>query len=197
MIHRPDNIAYPTEAHDRICELEQESFWFIHRKHCISQLLQTLSNPHEIWDIGAGTGFISEHLQNEGYSVVPVEPDPSGLFHCQKRGLAQVRKESIHSSSFPAKSMETILLLDVLEHIEEDEAFLHRLHELQKDAGHIILTVPALPSLWSQADDEAGHFRRYTRTGLRNLIEKEGWKVLFLSYFFSLLPPLIWIKRKN
>ena len=89
------------------------------------------------------------------------------------------------------------LFLDVLEHIEEDEAVLRQLHQAAKPRGGLLVTVPQHPGLWSAADDSACHKRRYTRQELINKVVSAGFKVLRLTSFVSLLLPLLWASRRT
>ena len=65
---------------------------------------------------------------------------------------------------------------------------------LKKD-GRLYLTVPALGSLWSAEDEEAGHYRRYTSRKLRRVIRQAGLELDYLTYFFTALPVPIFLLR--
>ena len=59
----------------------------------------------------------------------------------------------------------------------------------------LYITVPSHNYLWSKDDNEAGHFRRYSLRGLKDLIEASGFKIIFQTYFFSFLPIPILLLR--
>jgi hypothetical protein len=84
-----------------------------------------------------------------------------------------------------------VLLMDVIEHIEDDTGFLTGLRArpyLDRET-RLLITVPAFQSLFSSHDTFLGHYRRYSTASLRRLIERSGFKVLDIVYFFgSLLP---------
>lgn len=97
-------------------------------------------------------------------------------------------------------SADTLMLLDVLEHIEDDEKFLMLLHKKLKTGGKVIVTVPAFQSLWSSEDDAAGHFRRYRIQEIKQLFSNCGFNIEFASYFmgFLYLPILmirVWLEK--
>lgn len=93
-----------------------------------------------------------------------------------------MEEENIRDSS-----VEQILLLDVLEHIKDDDCFLKLLNKKMIGGGRILLTVPAFQVLWSSEDDRAGHYRRYTLGQLRKRAEDAGFRVCYINYFFSFL----------
>ncbi len=83
-----------------------------------------------------------------------------------------------------------IALLDVLEHIEDDEAALRSIRTLLKPGGRILLTVPANRWMWSAHDTVHHHFRRYNPGSLRAVASAAGLKLYHLSHFNTLLFPL-------
>ena len=79
-------------------------------------------------------------------------------------------------------------LFDVLEHIEQEAEFLSLVSGMLSVHGLVFLTVPAYAWLWSREDEEAGHFRRYTRTSLAGVLERAGFRIEYSTYIFSVLP---------
>jgi SAM-dependent methyltransferase len=83
-----------------------------------------------------------------------------------------------------------IAILDVIEHIDEDEAGLESLARKLKPGGKILITVPAFPWMWSAHDVVNHHKRRYTKKTLRALVAAAGLRIEMMSWFNSLLFPL-------
>ena len=85
-----------------------------------------------------------------------------------------------------------ILLMDVLEHIQDDRAFLANLMKrpMVGPETRFIVTVPAYQSLFSAHDVFLKHFRRYTNRELRDRLEQAGLRVIDIGYFFASLLPL-------
>jgi hypothetical protein len=81
--------------------------------------------------------------------------------------------------------------MDVLEHIEDDKRFLEKLADLARPGTHIVITVPALRSLWSVHDVTAGHVRRYEKAELERLFVGLPVSVRALGFFNARLYPLI------
>jgi hypothetical protein len=86
-------------------------------------------------------------------------------------------------------------MLDMLEHVEDDEGLLRTGRRLLSEGGHILIAVPAFPSLWSKHDEILHHKRRYARSGLRRLVERAGFTVEHLTFFNCFLFPVAWVKR--
>jgi hypothetical protein len=64
-----------------------------------------------------------------------------------------------------------------------------------KDDGLVFMTVPAYQTLWSDEDDDAGHFRRYTLTQIENRLIQAGFKIEYSTYIFSILPLPVFLLR--
>ena len=69
---------------------------------------------------------------------------------------------------------DTIILLDVLEHIEDDVGLLRRIAANLAPGGRLILKVPAIPWLYSELDQVIGHYRRYDRRALEDCVSRSG-----------------------
>ena len=89
----------------------------------------------------------------------------------------------------------TPAMLDVLEHIDDDVGSLRTLSERLRGEGSILVTVPALPWLWSDHDEIHHHKRRYTKAGLRKVLHDAGFETVSVGYFNTLLFPLAIVQR--
>lgn len=78
---------------------------------------------------------------------------------------------------------DTIICLNVLEHVDDDIAALQAMRRLLAPAGRLILLVPALPALYGTMDKALGHHRRYQRGSLTSLLDATGFKVAHVEYF--------------
>lgn len=190
-------ISYPTEGNEILHALEDGSFWFTHRNACIQAVVAAHppAGGGAIFDIGGGNGFVSMGLASAGFEVVLVEPGPVGARNARARGLEHVICATTHAARFKPGSLPAVGLFDVLEHLEDDRAFLDHVRSMLHEDGRVYITVPAYGWLWSEEDVSAGHFRRYTRRGLVDVIEGAGLEVLFSSYFFGFLPLPILLLR--
>ena len=188
-------VSYPQEGNNNCLALEADSFWFEHRSQCIQALMQRYPPPGVVFDIGGGNGYVAMGLQRAGIPVALVEPGQQGVQNARRRGVALLVCASLEDAGFLAGSLPAVGLFDVLEHIQADKPFLSSIRDLMAPGGRVYLTVPAFQSLWSADDDYAGHYRRYHLAGLRRVLTGAGFKVLYNTYLFFVLPLPIFLVR--
>jgi len=143
----------------------------------------------DILEVGCGignlTGFLLDHGKvlisdvNEKYLQVAGEkfrghPNLKGSFRWD------IREKLAENFS---NSFDTIVCLNVLEHLEDDEGVLNNFFDSLPKGGRLILLVPALKGLYNRLDREIGHFRRYSKKELTRKITLSGFRILFLTYF--------------
>ena len=92
--------------------------------------------------------------------------------------------------------IDTIVCLNVLEHIAPDETVLRAYYELLEPGGHAIILVPAHPSLFSPCDTALGHVRRYTQTELHTKMQAAGFEVVMMEEFNRLGVPGWWLNKQ-
>jgi hypothetical protein len=151
-----------------------------------------------VLDIGCGDAFISDKLQKsidlESYDGVDIY-----LSDSQIRQLSKIENNIILHKNFNGLNDEyynLILILDVIEHVENDYAFINDIvNKYAAPHALILLTAPAFNFLFSSHDLFLGHFRRYSLKQLIALIHDLGYECLTSGYmFFSLIPiRLIWL----
>jgi SAM-dependent methyltransferase len=189
-------VSYPAEGNRDCFALEDGSFWFAHRNACLLALLRQFPATGPFFDVGGGNGFVAAALQSEaGLPVVLVEPGADGVRHAQARGLQTVVQATLKEARFRDGSLPAVGFFDVLEHIDDEQGFLCEIRRCLAADGRIYLTVPAGRWLWSDADVQAGHFRRYTFASLRRALERAGFRPLFMSKMFSPLPLPLFLCR--
>ncbi len=91
---------------------------------------------------------------------------------------------------------DTVVMLDVLEHLADDYEMLRRLHALIQPGGTVILKVPALAWLYSRMDQAIGHHRRYSRPALSELLQRAGFAPVRIEYFNWLGAAGWWLNGK-
>ena len=98
----------------------------------------------------------------------------------------------------PDASVDAVVMLNVLEHIENDAEAVRQVKRILKPGGILVLEVPAGPSLYDVYDRYLMHCRRYSLTGLRNLLDSEGFRIIRQSHLGCFLYPLFsLVKRRN
>jgi SAM-dependent methyltransferase len=183
---------------DRMAELDQHHWWFLARRRILKRLIERVVKPPKkarILEVGCGTGHNLAMLKEFG------QLDASELDRCA-RALANKRlPRKVKEAKLPDLSMfkrneyDLIALLDVLEHVPDDLGSLRAIHRRLKPGGALLLTVPANPWMWSAHDTAHHHFRRYTKKQLKELFLRSGLEIELLSYFNTLLYPLVAVAR--
>jgi SAM-dependent methyltransferase len=191
-----DAVSYPAEGNDFCFAVEETSFWFAHRNRAIAEAVRILPpGGGPLLDVGAGNGFVAAALQRAGYDVIAIEPNEAGAANALRRGVNPVVRGTLQSAGFREGSAGAIGLFDVVEHIEGDRDFMAAIRRYLRPDGRVYLTVPAFGALWSDEDEHAGHFRRYSLASLRALLGGAGLEVEYATYFFSPLPLPIFLLR--
>ncbi len=138
----------------------------------------------EVLEVGAGIGANTELLAGRGFSSwTCLEPDaalagdielPDGRY---RRAVGTIQDLPAH------ERFDSILYIDVLEHIEDDQAELILAADRLKPGGSLIVLSPAHPFLFTEFDRAIGHYRRYTRSSLRALKPPALWerKMIYLD----------------
>jgi len=174
---------------------EASHFWFLARKKYILSLFNKhVSKNMSIIEIGAGTGDVSRMLIDNGYDVSAGELYTEGLEFARSYGLKKLYCFDLRKPPF-MDHFDAVGLFDVLEHIEDDTDALINIRKVLKPGGTLVMTVPAYKWLWHEGDVKAGHKRRYTRKGLNNILKKAGYRVHESKYFFSILLPLLFMRK--
>ncbi len=141
----------------------------------------------DVLEVGAGIGTMTRALA-ETYPkahIMSIEPDPA-LFALLNERVAGSRVETATLSTHELehqRQFDSVLYVNVLEHIEDHVGELQRAASLLRPGGHIGIIVPALPRLYGSLDAKTGHFRRYQKQALRQVAEQAGFVVTDLHYF--------------
>jgi len=189
--------SFSPERLRRISELEQWHFWFVGRRSLLIRLLSEYlpEKSSYVLDLGCGTGHTMALLENQGYRVAGMEMLAEGLKLAQGQAPAAslVQADALRLP-LAQHSFDAVLLLDVLEHVD-DQALLSEVHRVTRPGGLLFVTVPALSCLWSYRDVAAGHLRRYSLTGLQELLISGRFHVYHITYFQFFLLPLLMVTR--
>ena len=136
--------------------------------------------------MGAGIGTFSEFVINSPgvESLLSVEP-AENVFPVLARKFGshkQVRtvKADIHQVDL-VDGADSLVAVNVLEHVEDDEAFLRAATKIVVPGGHLLLFVPAHQFLFGTLDAAFDHYRRYSKSGLSSLLLRAGWDPVTIS----------------
>jgi 2-polyprenyl-3-methyl-5-hydroxy-6-metoxy-1,4-benzoquinol methylase len=142
-------------------------------------------------EVGAGIGNISKLLEKHVEHLTAFEPNNNLI---QKLKMSLNGKSTIINSILtPKLTFDSIVYINVLEHIKNDRIELLKARNALTDNGHLIIFVPALQWLYSDFDRSIGHYRRYNKKQLTTLIKEAGFEVIKAKYLDmpGILPWLI------
>jgi hypothetical protein len=180
----------PLESHLlRQVTHRRTSFWHEIRARAVLDHVP-VDRPTTVADIGAGAGLLGDILRRDrplaDYRFYEPLESAATLVGARHGPEAQM------SSSAELDGADVITLLDVVEHIDDDRAFVTELVSHAPAGAIVVVTVPALPSLWSTWDEQLGHYRRHTKQSLTQLFAGLPVATVEVSYLFpELLPPAI------
>jgi SAM-dependent methyltransferase len=172
----------PTEF-EAMLEMDERHWWYRGRRRVLSAVLDGVELPAQptLLDAGCGSGRTLDMLARYGRPV-GTELNPVGVEAARRRGHA-VEQAAVEELPYEDASFDLVTCLDVIEHTDDDVRSLRELRRVTKPGGHLVVTVPAHPWLWSNHDVVNLHRRRYTRRSLRAAGEKAGWRIDRMSGF--------------
>ncbi len=139
----------------------------------------------EVLEVGAGIGNFT-NLLIEDHQVTSIDIEKDYVSRLIKRfgrkievGIGDVEKDTYF---FGNKKFDSVVCLNVLEHIESDKKALKNMQKLLKPSGKLILMVPAHKFLYSNFDKELGHFRRYAKNEVDEKLKEAGFKKVELKF---------------
>jgi len=141
-----------------------------------------------VLEVGSGIGNLSVFLQDRE-RVVLTDTEPWYLARLRERfgGRANIEVARLYlpvvDGALAAERFDTVICLNVLEHVEDDVASLAVMRGLLAPGGRVVLLVPALRALYGTLDRALGHVRRYTRSELIAKLRETGLVPRHLEYF--------------
>jgi len=141
-----------------------------------------------VLEIGAGVGTMSAFLTDR--ERVVLSDTNSGYLERLRARFADQPHVRVVPLRLPATNgdlvperLDTIICLNVLEHVRDDEPSLATMFQLLQPGGRLVLLVPSLPAIYGTLDRALGHFRRYTPAELRRKYAAVGFRMRHLEYF--------------
>ena len=139
----------------------------------------------EVLEVGAGHGTITERMAAPGRRVVATDLSERCVHVLQERFRGASNVEVVLGpieAAVPDGPYDTAVLINVLEHIPDDQQALLQLSDLLKPGGRLVLWVPAFDFLYSEFDRKIGHYRRYRIPQLRPKLAEAGFEVRDIRY---------------
>lgn len=177
----------------RYFELEERHWWFQARRHILLRVLDRRlvgRTGLALLDLGCGTGRTTQALSRFG-TVWGVDADPEAVRFCRERGLAEVQLLTDWRLPFADDSFDLVTALDVIEHVDDDEAIVREVGRVLRPGGTALLTVPAYQLLWGAQDEISHHKRRYRAGQLDRILTASGLRPILTTYFNTVLFPAV------
>ncbi len=172
------------------------------RRHALGELRRWLATDRPtIIDVGCSSGLMLKVLGHEfpGATILGADYVRGPLESlAQTMPRVPLLQFDLTKCPLPDNSVDAVVLLNVLEHIEDDQAALAQVARILKPNGVAIIEVPAGPSLYDVYDKLLLHHRRYRMTDLLRKVRQSDLHVLAKSHLgFFLYPPFWAIKKRN
>lgn len=151
----------------------------------IYKFLKNRSIKGRFLDVGCGDGYNLEALSKWGLQGDGVDISKRAIEIAKSKNLPGINLINDDFMNFNANPYRLCFLLTTLEHIKNDKEFLEKVCRLSEAGGLFILSVPANPKAYGFSDYMAGHYRRYSKSGITELSESTGFSLIrFMSVGF-------------
>ncbi len=173
-----------------------DHFWMQWRFSVICRVLNGLALGDRVLEVGCGHGVARDQL--EDHYRCPVAGCDLNLAALQRAntGLGKLYLYDVHRRRQEWEGFfDSVFLLDTLEHIEETDGFLDSVGFHIKEGGLLIVSVPAMPSLFSRYDKAIGHIKRYTAKGLSEELIAAKFRVVRYSHWGGTLVPIAMLRK--
>jgi SAM-dependent methyltransferase len=172
-------------------------FWIKWRFQVLKKLLVPYVSPHiKILEVGCGNGLVMKQLYDELAIVIDgCDLNSFALEHRLDVPGNFYLYDIFEQSPELVEQYDIVLMLDVLEHIDDDNAFVMAAIKHLKKGGLLIVGVPAYQSLFSKYDDLIGHKRRYSGKQIKHILEIAGMDNCKYSYWGFFLLPILFIRK--
>jgi glycosyltransferase involved in cell wall biosynthesis len=156
-----------------------------------------------VLEIGAGMGNLTQHLDRRRERYVATDIDDEHLIRLRNRLRHHPKLETARCDLSRAEdfrpfraSMDTVICLNVLEHLEDDLGCLRNIHSALEPDGCAIILVPEGQSLFGQLDVVLGHHRRYSKQQLQSRLEEAGFAVETILNFNRISRPAWFVNSR-
>jgi 2-polyprenyl-3-methyl-5-hydroxy-6-metoxy-1,4-benzoquinol methylase len=193
----PKNAAPRQPTNLRAADVAHETLRTFSLTHNYNLWVMGMISPHvgrKTLEVGCGIGNLTYYLQDLSELVCI---DISDLYLAHMRidfpdiKLLKCDLGSDALRELKPERFDTVVCVNVLEHIEDDRHALAVLFEILEPGGRLLLHVPALSALYGTLDRNLDHYRRYSRKGLLSFLNETGFEVEQLNYC-NLLATLGW-----
>jgi SAM-dependent methyltransferase len=171
-----------------------EHFWVRHRNELIRKFFGNLiRESNQVGEIGCGSGLVLSYLSETLHkSIDGFELNLNALRLCPKINGSLYIYDILRRQPDFLEKYDVLMMMDVLEHIEDEQEFLNAVRDHITPKGYLIVGVPMRQNLYSAYDRADGHYRRYSQNYLKSIVELSGFKLIrSVQWGHSYLPLLI------
>jgi SAM-dependent methyltransferase len=178
--HADDGVSYSGRDLEILAKMPRYYAWIVGR-------FAAVLRGHVV-EYGAGSGSVSDLVIPHADRLDLVEPSPdlTEMLAAKYAGNACVHVHGLmledHLVHLPEGSVDAFVMVNVLEHVEDDRTAMAQLHRALKPGGHAVIFVPAMKFLMSDLDRLHGHYRRYHRGELVAMAKAAGFEIVTAGY---------------
>ena len=200
------DLDFDERAFATLLEMQESHFWYLGRHKFIKNattrhILSTGAGAGmSVVDLGGGVGgwlsYLCGTTSNNFARVALADSSRVALDTAAGSLPCNAERYLIDLMNLGwSQEWDLAFMLDVIEHLDDDVVAVQEASRSLKSGGHLVITTPALPMLWSYNDETAGHKRRYTVNDYRVLADVSNMEVVDARYFMFLLSPLYVLSR--
>lgn len=167
----PENVPRPDEAQKKVCRAPRA--WTRSRRKLVLQLLRRFGATGPLLDVGCGPEEKSWPCETYGVDI-----SPEAVAEAAANGVNALVADA-EKLPFADATFGTVLMLDVLEHIENDRQAINEARRVLMPGGILVASVPLYPCLWSRHDEKVRHVRRYRPGEIEVLFKREGLTLIY------------------
>lgn len=187
-----ENLAYKTEDH-----LFRSADEYAQGKYDVTTrwLRRSIQRGQLLLNVGCGSGEYNAAASAMGLRVTACEPEAEAFALARSSAPTGVEVRQCGLLELESEPADYLVMHDVLEHIEDDAAAVAKVNSLLVRGGIAVISVPAYQWLFGRHDVELGHYRRYTRSNLRALFERDFRIEATRYYGAALIPVALWFSK--
>lgn len=173
--------------------------WWLARAELTLALLdqQGIGPPASVLDVGCGWGVTLARLEARGYQATGLDISRRALERLDGPGRNLIEADLTQPWPAEVELHDAVLALDVIEHLDDDRAAVAQLARLVCPGGLVVVSVPALPELFSEFDEVQGHRRRYLPETLLGAFEGSGLEAAHPIWWGAWMVPLLKVQRRG
>jgi SAM-dependent methyltransferase len=189
----------PEEILTDLSETIWQHPWWHARANLMLALLRQMNvrPPARVLDAGCGWGVNLDVLERHGYRVTGLDISRQTLQRLDRPGRALIEADLTQELPDGGQRYDAVIALDVIEHLDDDRRAVTRLGQLTKRGGIVVVSVPALPALYSEFDSVQGHRRRYLPDSLRDAFRDSDLAVERVLWWGSWMVPILRLQRNR